>query len=144
MNARGEGEELGWTRELGCEIFNRGSLLGASQIIPGKSSPFCLQCLYTVPSDTALAILSKGWDLCCTVDSAFSYLALGLITFGMELWIQLAVPFLLWLPTINTPCRHWKGSLHKYTTQPSSPSPFLMSSSPPVPFTMGMPEGLSS
>lgn len=83
-----------------------------------------------VPHDTALAILSREWDLCRTVDSSFSYLASGLVTFGMDLWLQMAVPVLLWLHTINTPCRHWKDLLYKYTTQPRSPSLFLTSTHP--------------
>lgn len=96
-----------------------------------------------VPHDMALAILSQGWDLCCTVDGSFSSLALGLVTFGMELWLQMAVLVLLWLRTTNTPCRHWKGSLYNHTGQSSSPSLFSTSVPPPIPFMMEKPEDLA-
>ena len=96
-----------------------------------------------VPHDTALAILSEGWDLCCTVDGSFSSLALGLVTFGTELWLQMAVLVLLWLRTTNTPCRHWKDSLYNHTAQSSSPSLFFTSVPPPIPFMMEKPEDLA-
>lgn len=67
----------------------------ASQVIPGKSSPFC-------PHDSTLAIPGKGQDLHRTVDSSFSYLALGSVIFGVEQWLQMAGLALLWLPSINT------------------------------------------
>lgn len=67
-----------------------------SQVVPGKISPFC-------PHDSTLAIPGKGQDLHRTVDSFFSYLALGSVIFGVEQGLQMAGPALLWLPSTNTP-----------------------------------------
>lgn len=104
----------------------------------------CLQCLHMCPmSYRALAILRQAWGLCRTVDNSFNYLALGLVTFGMELWLRMAVPVLLWLCTTNTPCGHWKDSLYKYTTQSSSPPLFFTSMPPLIPFMMEKPEDLA-
>lgn len=68
-------------------------------MVPGKDSPFC-------PHDSGSAIPREGRDLRGTVDSSFSDLALGLVTFGKEQWLQMAnlVDLVLfWLLTINTP-----------------------------------------
>lgn len=100
--------------------------------------------LIHVPHDTALAIRSEGWDVGCTVDSGSSHLALGLVTFGRKLCLQMAVPILLWLHITNTLCRHWKNSFYKYTTQPNSPSLFFTSMPPPIPFIMKKLEGFSN
>lgn len=62
-----------------------------SQVVPGKSSPFC-------PHDSTLAIPGKGQDLHRTVDISFSF-----VRFGVEQWPQMAGSALLWLPSINTP-----------------------------------------
>lgn len=106
------------TGRAGWDLGAGSTHLGASQITLGKSLPSVFNVLTHVPRDTAVAILSEARDLCRTVDLSFSYLALRLLIFGMELWLQGAGSVLLWLHTINT-CHGihpMRDSPYKYRT----------------------------
>lgn len=141
---------VNWWGRMGLEeldgIWGRAAvILEPFKSLQGTAHLSVFSVFTRVPHDTALAILSEGWDLCRTVDPSFSYLALRLVIFGMELWLQVAGSVLLWLHTINTPCGH--RGIRSINTQldqahPLSSSPHL--TLPPVPFMMEKPEGLSN
>lgn len=83
--------------------------------------------LIHVPHDTALAIRSEGWDVGCTVDSGSSHLALGLVTFGRKLCLQMAVLFCCGY--ISQTLSVGTGRIHSINTQLNQTHP--LSSSPP-------------
>lgn len=132
----------GWERLLG---FGAGSNHpGTFQITPGNSSPFCVKSLYTCAPWLSLGYSEWRLRFMPYSRQLLQRLALGLVTFGMELWLQMAVPVLLWLHTINTPCRHWKGG--SINTQLNWAHRSLFLSSPPLPdsFTMEKSGGFSN
>ena len=127
----------------GRDLGQAAVILEPLKSLQGRAHLGVCDALTHVPHDPALAILSEGRDLCCTVGGSLSSLALGLVTFGTEPWLQVAVLVLLWLRTTNTPCRRGKDSLCNYTARSSSPSLFFTSVPPPIPFMMEKPEDLA-